>query len=125
MGRKATTIYNPSHGINYIVRNKDGREVEGRTLGAKDKKHAPVRSNKDTPKGKEFFKMNIEGKIYTFLNSISREVCETTDGSWIFTGKRPNGRSSLKSRKEMDNKSKFEMNELEFLSEEVKELIGV
>ena len=123
MGRQATTIFNPSLGIKYIVKNTKGLEIVGKTLGVKDKKNAPVRSSRQTPKGDEFFKMEIEGDVYTFLNSIKNEVCRTKDGKWEFTGKRPNGRSSLKSHKEEKLREIINEKELEFMTPAIAKML--
>ena len=121
MGRIARTIFNPSLGIKYIVEDRNGNEIVGRTLGPKDKEHIPIRSSITTPKGQEFFKMLIGGKVYKFLNSIKLNDCLSDDGKFIFTGRRPNGKTLLPS-----NKKKIEtvQDDLEFVSDLLSEMLS-
>jgi hypothetical protein len=120
MGRIATTIFNPSLGIKYIVEDNEGNEFIGRTLGVKDTTHYPIRSGKGTEKGKEFFKMLINDKVYIFLNSIKCNQCLSEDGNYKFTGRRPNGKNLVRTG---NKKPEVNYNELEYISGELDKLL--
>ena len=121
MGRVSTTHFNPALGVKYIVRDtKTNKTKIGRALGTHDMEHAPIRSNKDTPKGKEFFKMLLDADIVKFNNSLNFDGCFSEDGNWEFIGKRPDGT-------ELEKKSKAKKvgdSIIEFTSSEYKEIMG-
>lgn len=124
MGRKVTTHYNPSLGIRYFVKNtKNDSKVVGKTLSPKNTDHLPVRSNRDTPQGEEFFKMEIEGTVHKFLNSINLPKCQSEDGQWEFTGLRPNGKSISRERSKKKISQAYKPEDLEFVSEELEALL--
>ena len=125
MGRRVSTHFNPSLGIRYYVKDvKSGNEIVGKTLSSKNlahKKHMPARSNNDTPKGEEFFKMEIDEKIHKFLNSIQYDKCLSENGKLEFTGKRPNGKSLVGRKKPQ---RVFTNEVIEFVAEDLKELLA-
>jgi hypothetical protein len=124
MGRTASTIFNPSLGLRYYVKDlKTGKKVNAKTLSPKSVEHLPIRSNKDTPKGQEFFKMEIQGEVHKFMNSIKRERCLSENGRWEFIGLRPNGEKLSKNSDEKKY-NKIEDTELEFVSNDLIELLG-
>jgi hypothetical protein len=124
MGRKVTTHYNPSLGIRYFVRNtKTDEKIIGKTLSPKNAEHLPVRSNRDTPHGEEFFKMEIDGNVHKFMNSIELPNCMSEDGKWEFTGLRPNGKSISRDRSKKKIQHTYDLSELEFVSEELEALL--
>ncbi len=117
MGRKVSTHFNPALGIKYIVTDtKTGKDVMGRTLGVKDTDHKPIRSNRETPVGDEFFKMLIDGKVYKFLNSIQRDGCYSECKTYQFTGKRPGGKEGAERKKRVNPDQNVDMNTLEWKS---------
>jgi hypothetical protein len=117
MGRKVSTHFNPALGIKYFVENvKTGKEVLGSTLGVKDVEYKPIRSCRETPVGEEFFKMLIDKKVYTFMNSVSiKDGCMSDCGTYRFTGKRPGGKEASNSKKV--KKLEVDLSTLEWKSE--------
>lgn len=125
MGRKVSTHFNPALGIKYFVTDtKTGQEVLGRTLGVKDTEHKPIRSNRETPVGEEFFKMLINGKVYKFLNSIQRDGCLSECGTYKFIGKRPGGKEGAERKKRENPHKDVDLNSLEWKSAECEGMLG-
>jgi len=115
MGRVSSIHFNAAPGVKYIIRNtENNQEKVARTLGIRDSQYQPIRSNKDTPKGKEFFKMMVGSELVTFNNSLNFDKCLSVDGKWEFIGKRPDGTKMKK-----NSKSNFH-DKIEFTSTEYK-----
>jgi hypothetical protein len=125
MGRKVSTHFNPALGIKYfVVDTKTGKEVLGRTLGVKDVDHKPIRSNRETPVGEEFFKMLIDGKVYKFLNSIQLNGCLSECGTYKFIGKRPGGKEGAERKKRENPHKDVDLTTLEWKSAECEGMLG-
>lgn len=121
MGRVSSTHFNPALGVKYLIRNTKNNQIKtARALGVRDMEHAPIRSNKDTPKGNEFFKMMVDNHPVTFINSLNFDKCLSEDGKWEFIGKRPDGTEMQKK-----NVVKTDMSgKIEFTSTEYKQIMG-
>jgi len=121
MGRVSSTHFNPSLGVKYLIKNtQNNKVVVARALGVRDTKYSPIRSNKDTPKGKEFFKMMVDNNPVTFINSLNFDKCLSEDGRWEFIGKRPNGTEIQKKKANKKDVS----DKIEFTSPEYKKIMG-
>lgn len=121
MGRVSSTHFNPALGVKYLIRNiSTNQEKISRALGVRDMQYSPIRSNKDTPRGKEFFKMMIDDTPVIFLNSLNFSTCVSEDGKWEFLGKRPNGTVMQKKKTKVKN---TDIDKIEFTSEEYKEVM--
>ena len=121
MGRVSSTHYNPALGVKYLIRNTDTNQLKvARALGIRDTQYAPIRSNKDTPRGKEFFKMMVDDVPVLFLNSLNFDTCLSEDGKWEFIGKRPDG-TVMKRKKSVVKDCKS--GKIEFTSNEYKNIM--
>lgn len=117
MGRVSSTHYNPALGVKYLVRNTLTDQVKvARALGVRDMQYAPIRSNKDTPRGKEFFKMMVDNVPVTFINSLNFDTCLSEDGKWEFIGKRPDGTNICRKKKPVSKSTMCD--KIEFTSPE-------
>jgi hypothetical protein len=122
MGRVSSTHFNPALGVKYLIRNTVSNQLKvARALGIRDMQYAPIRSNKDTPRGKEFFKMMVDDKPVVFINSLNFDECISEDGKWEFIGKRPDG-TELQRKKSVAKKDKS--GKIEFTSTEYKTIMG-
>jgi hypothetical protein len=118
MGRVSSTHYNPALGVKYLVRDTATSQLKvARALGVRDTQYAPIRSNKDTPRGQEFFKMMVDDVPVLFLNSLNFDTCLSEDGKWEFIGKRPDG-TVMKRKKTVAKSSNLD--KIEFTSTEYK-----
>ena len=126
MGRESTTHFNPALGVKYVIINKNGEKKIAKTLGIHDKKYAPIRSQRDTPKGNEFFKMLLDDTIIVFNNSLQNSKCLSDGGEWEFVGERPDGSSIEKKKKKSSVviAKEEEDNSVEFVSTEYRKMMG-
>lgn len=121
MGRVSSTHFNPALGVKYLIRNTTNDQLKvARALGVRDMQYAPIRSNKDTPRGKEFFKMMVDDVPVVFINSRNFDTCISDDGKWEFIGKRPDG-TEIQRKKSVAKSSKSD--KIEFTSTEYKTIM--
>lgn len=123
MSRKQAVLFRPSYGCNYYVENtKDKHQIIGKVLGPNDKKvFGEIKSDRNCKKGEEFFKMLIDGRLYTMMNGIIKKECLSKEGPWKFTGVKATKQKvpRLKKQRVIKQKAKQEQtkNKIEFVSE--------
>jgi hypothetical protein len=121
MPRTTSIIHKPSLGCKYVFENTKTKIKEvGKVLGPADKKkYGDIKSGRKCERGKEFFKVLINDKVFKMMNSNMNKECTSEDGVWLFTGVKPFKNKSDKKKKmvKVKNKPVVERNKIEFISE--------
>jgi hypothetical protein len=122
MPRIKSTIFRPILGATYVVINTKTNEKKSCVVLKQSDAdiHGPVRSGRSCIRGKEFFKVFIDEKVYEMNNSIDNVDCLSYDGAWKFIDEKPeqtiNGCQKPRQYKKKYNTTITKQNLIEYVS---------